>query len=209
MRMGKQFSLWFLAALAGGVAALFLGSWFHLGGLPPVLSRVLHGPSPGLDSPAGQAALRANAPSAPDGVQVLKPGDRVPADFRLPDLDGRPQSLAAYRGKRVLLNFWATWCHPCREEMPELAAAQKKHAGKVQVIGIAMDTPANVRKWLAHTPVDYPIWQGLAGNGDPTLRFNDTLGALPYSVLIGTDGRIVATHLGKLDATLLRQWLQP
>lgn len=195
--MGKQFLLWFAAALVGGLLMLSIGTYAGIGGLPPRIAGMTS-----ASTPAQPGSAATTSPSA-----SLKPGDRVPADFTLPDLDGQPQSLAQFRGKRVLLNFWATWCHPCLEEMPALAAAQKTHAD-VQIVGIAMDSPKAVRAWLAKTPVDYPIWQGLADDKDPAALFNDTQGLLPYSVLIDADGRVRAVHMGKLSPQLLHQWLQ-
>lgn len=205
--MGKQFAWWFLAALAAGIGLLLLGSWFRVGGLPPAWSQALHGPAPSVNNAAGQVILHEQAPAAPSDVLVLKPGDQVPADYALPSLDGQPQTLAQYRGKLVLLNFWATWCQPCLQEMPELVAAQKRHAAHAQVIGIAMDSPDNIRAWLKHTPVDYPIWLGMGGDQQPTVTFGNTAGLLPYSVLIDAQGRIVTTHMGKLDHKRLEQWL--
>ncbi|HEX7341396.1 MAG TPA: TlpA disulfide reductase family protein [Rhodanobacteraceae bacterium] len=206
--MGKQFLIWFAAALVGGLLLVTIGS--YLRGSPPAgLTRAMLGSSSPLTSEAGQAALRASAPAAPPGVIVLKRGDPVPASLSLPGLDGKPHALATYRGRRVLLNFWATWCHPCRAEMPMLARWQRQHPDQVQVIGIAMDEPASVRAYLRQTPVNYPIMLGLDVEPDLTTRFDDTRGALPYSVLIDPDGRIQATHLGKLDPALLARWLQP
>ncbi len=199
--MGKQFLLWFTAALVGGLLTLTIGAYLGLGGLPPRLAGALFGPH--VDATPAPAT----AGSAPARPAPLQAGDPVPADFALPDLDGRRQLLAQYRGRPVLLNFWATWCHPCREEMPALAAAQKAHP-EARIIGIAMDRPEAVRAWLAETPVDYPIWQGLAGDRDPSAFFGDTQGLLPYSVLIDAEGRVRATHLGKLSPAMLRQWLQ-
>lgn len=205
--MGKQFLIWFLAALVGGIVLLGLGSLLSGDGLPFNWGQAQHDSAPTVGSAAGQATLRADTPAAPKATRIFKVGDQVPADYTLPDLDGKPQTLAAYRGKRVLLNFWATWCHPCLKEMPALAAAQKRYAASAQIIGIAMDTPDHVRAWLQHTPVDYPIWQGLNGGHQPTVTFGNTAGLLPYSVLIGPDGRIEATHMGKLDQQRLQQWL--
>lgn len=138
-------------------------------------------------------------------ASVLKVGDRAD-DLALPDLDGKTQPVSQWHGKRVLLNFWATWCAPCRKEMPELSAAQTRHPD-VQVIGVALDQPQAVREYLQHTKVGYPILIGINADPEPTLRFGDTIGALPYSVLIGADGRIERTKLGPFDAAELRDWL--
>ncbi len=201
--MGKQFLLWFAAALVGGLLMVSIGTYLGIGGLPPRVAATLFGAHADADSSPGPTQT-----PAPTADSALQAGDAVPADFALPDLDGRPQALAQYRGRIVLLNFWATWCHPCREEMPALAAAQEAHP-EARIIGIAMDNPAAVHKWLATTPIDYPIWQGLAGDNDPAALFGDAQGLLPYSVLISADGHVRATHMGKLSPAQLEQWLQP
>lgn len=205
--MGRQFLIWFGAALLGGIVMVAAGSFWQHRGPPPKLVDAMM--STRLGNNAAQRMLDATAPPAPAGRQVLARGDQVPADYALPDLDGQPQTLAQWRGKRVLVNFWATWCGPCREEMPALAEAQRRYgAGKVQVVGIAIDDPVAVRAYLKKTPVNYPILIGLDAEHDPTMLFGDTRGALPYSVLIGPDGRIEGTRLGKLDERQLRWWLE-
>ncbi len=202
--MGRQLLLWFGAALLGGVLMLAIGSHFGLASLPQGIDTLWRDATP--DAAAVQQRMQATPPTR-HGVTVLRTGDRVPEDFGLPDLDGHPQTLAAYRGRLVLINFWATWCAPCREEMPALADAQRRHP-HMRIIGIALDTPDAVRQWLKHTPVPYPIWQGLADkHQDPAMLFNDTRGLLPYSVLIDAKGRIRDSHLGKLDTTRLQAWL--
>ena len=145
------------------------------------------------------------SPAPPPNAAVLKVGDQT-GDLALPDLDGKTQKLSQWRGQRVLLNFWATWCAPCRKEMPQLSAAQTRYAG-VQVIGVALDQPQAVRDYLKHTAIDYPILIGIDADPEPTLRFGDRVGGLPYSVLIGPDGRILRTKLGPFDAAELKEWL--
>jgi thiol-disulfide isomerase/thioredoxin len=204
--MGKQFLVWFGAALLGGIVLVVAGSFWQHGGPPPKLVDAVM--STRLGRSLAQHWLDASAPPAPAGAQVLQRGDAVP-DLTLRGLDGRMHRLAEWHGKRVLLNFWATWCGPCREEMPALAAAQRRYAGNgVQVIGIAMDEPLAVHDYLKRTPVDYPILLGLGADRDLSLLFGNTRGALPFSVLIGADGRIEGTRLGKLDERQLRWWLE-
>lgn len=147
-------------------------------------------------------------PVAPAGVQTLAIGDPVGA-YRLPDPDGQVTALAKWHGKILLLNFWATWCQPCRREMPMLAEFQRKHAADgLQVVGIAMDQPQSARAFLEHLPVGYPILIGIDADPVPTTVFGDSAGLLPFSVLVGRDGRILATKLGPLDPQLLDEWLQ-
>jgi len=136
-------------------------------------------------------------------------GQSVPP-LVLSDLDGRAHRLADYRGRRVLLNFWASWCAPCLREMPALAEAQAKFGEQgAIVVGIAMDEPMHVRSFLAAHPVDYPILIGEMGPPSTSLKLGNTHQVLPYSVLIDTDGRILATHAGPLSAARLTEWLAP
>ncbi|HXD35754.1 MAG TPA: redoxin domain-containing protein [Rhodanobacter sp.] len=130
--------------------------------------------------------------------------------LKLSDLSGTTHDLADYRGHPVVLNFWASWCLPCREEMPALDRAQQRHgASGATVIGVAMDQPAPVRAFLAAHPVSYPIVLGQLSHPSSAYRFGDVSDVLPYSVLIGTDGRVLAQHAGPLDDALLQQWLAP
>lgn len=128
----------------------------------------------------------------------------------LPDLDGRLHDLGEYRGRRVLINLWASWCLPCLQEMPALVKAQQKFGdhGSI-VIGIALDEPAHVRAFLAAHPVNYPILIGQPESPGTSLKLGNTLRNLPYSVLVADDGRILATHAGAMTADQMEQWLAP
>ena len=118
-------------------------------------------------------------------------------DFTRSDLAGRQVHLADYRGKLVLLNFWATWCAPCRKEMPLFSEWQRDYRAQgLQIIGISMDDDiASVKQLLAQRPVRYPIVMGDARLGE---RFGGVLG-LPLSFLIDAQGRIVARYQGEGD----------
>lgn len=136
-------------------------------------------------------------------------GQPLPA-LNLPDLDGQPHPLGAYRGRRVLINLWASWCLPCLKEMPALDQAQHKFGEKgVIVLGIAMDEPTHVRAFLAAHPVNYPILIGHTHSPSTSLKLGNVTQTLPYSLLIDEDGRILAAHSGPMDTAQLEQWLAP
>ncbi len=128
-------------------------------------------------------------------------------EFRLPDSSGTLQSLSFYRGQVDVLNFWATWCKPCRQEMPALDCIAREYASRgVTVLGVAMDQRgwAAVTPFLAQFPVSYPI---LLGN--PRIaRDYGGLRTLPFTVFIRRDGRIAATHAEELTEAQLRKALE-
>ena len=149
---------------------------------------------------------RSRLARVPAGVHLAAIGETAP-DLALRDLDGRQHRLSDYRGKRVLLNFWASWCGPCLEEMPALERAATRHAGRATVLGIAMDEPARARAFLAAHPVGYPMLLGELASPSTSLRFGDTAQVLPYSALLDADGRLLAVRRGPLDAATLERWL--
>jgi peroxiredoxin len=151
----------------------------------------------------GYVQHRMSAPATPATLV----GQPAPA-LALPDLAGRQHRLADYRGHRVVLNFWASWCIPCRQEMPALDRAQRRY-GTAMVLGVAMDRATPVRAFLAAHPVGYPILLGELAAPSTALQFGDLGEVLPYSVLIDADGRVLDQHLGPLDDTRLQEWLAP
>jgi thiol-disulfide isomerase/thioredoxin len=155
--------------------------------------------------------LRGGAALPPaTGPAALATGERRP-ELRLPDVDGRPRELAEWDGKLLLVNFWASWCAPCREEMPLLERAQQQHGERgLQVVGIASDSAAATAAFLRDFPVAYPILVDDPDHGgDAAARFGDNRGALPYTVLVGRDGRVLARRFGNFSESALQAWLEP
>lgn len=128
-------------------------------------------------------------------------------DLQLPQPDGGMLALSTLRGKPVLVNFWATWCPPCVEELPLLDQFyQSRRAQGWQLLGLAIDQPSAVRAFLARRPLSFPI--GLAGLGGTELsrELGNSNGGLPFSVLFDPAGRLVERKLGRLHAEDLERW---
>jgi thiol-disulfide isomerase/thioredoxin len=126
-------------------------------------------------------------------------------DFQTPH--GAALPVAGLRGKPLLVNFWATWCPPCVEEMPMLDAFFRQNAAKGwQVLGLAVDQPSAVRTFLQRTPVSFPI--GLAGlEGTELSRsLGNQAGGLPFTVVFDASGRVHARRMGRISAADLRSW---
>jgi len=125
------------------------------------------------------------------------------------DADGKPQSLAQWKGKRLVLNFWATWCAPCVAEMPDLEKAQRDYAGRdVAIVGVGTEEPARVREFRDRIGLHQLTL--LAGGYDALLlarSLGDTQGVLPYTVLVSGDGTVLQTQAGPLGPDQLRTWL--
>jgi thiol-disulfide isomerase/thioredoxin len=151
------------------------------------------------------------------GVLALAAGvglalwDREPADsapllaLSLPDLDGTLQPLTQWRGKVLVVNFWATWCGPCREEMPEFVRAQREFGPKgLQFVGIAIDQRDKVALFAKEFGLNYPALIGGYDAMDIAKPLGNRLAGLPFTVVLDRQGRIVHTQLGPLKPTLLR-----
>jgi thiol-disulfide isomerase/thioredoxin len=130
--------------------------------------------------------------------------ERAPADFTLPDPDGRVRRLSEWRGRHVLLNFWATWCPPCRHELPLLAASQKRYGTeRLQVLGISLDDAKVLKTYLATSPTGF---QTLVGDNEalPLMAsYGHPRGSIPFSVLLGPDGKVLARKAGAFSQTEL------
>ncbi len=129
-------------------------------------------------------------------------GDEVPQlwglNFDKPD--GGELSMAAFRGKPLIVNFWATWCPPCVEELPMLERFfQQNVSNGWQVIGLAIDQPSAVSKFLQRMPLTFPI--GLAGMEGTDLgkSLGNLTGGLPFTVMVGPDGGVIKRKMGKLE----------
>jgi peroxiredoxin len=117
----------------------------------------------------------------------------------LPDIDGRNQRLDQWQGKVLVVNFWATWCEPCREEMPEFVRAQAASSAKgLQFVGIAIDQPDKIRQFSSDLKLNYPSLIGGYGALELSKTFGNNLMALPFTVIIDRSGQVAYAQMGPL-----------
>ncbi|MCK9489752.1 MAG: redoxin family protein [Xanthomonadales bacterium] len=171
--------LFVIFAVVGGSAGFLIGGWFY------------------------------DNPPAPPGIEQIELRQPVP-EFSMPDPAGTPQALSQWRGRLVLVNYWASWCPPCIDEMPMLDAYAQRHAGRgLVIVGIAEDDHDAARQFLADNPVAYPILLGNQQFEGSSMQLGNSRNVLPFSVLIGPDGRLLARKVGVLDDDKLDDWLAP
>jgi thiol-disulfide isomerase/thioredoxin len=131
-------------------------------------------------------------------------------DAALPDLSGQTQRLGQWRGKVLLVNFWATWCGPCRKEIPELVRAQATRGpGGLQIVGIAIDDRDKVEPYAAQMSINYPVLIGGLDAMDLARAAGNELGGLPFTVIFARDGTLAHTELGTMDETKLAKLVGP
>ena len=166
---------------AGGLAAMLGITWFAW-------------KSSSSGAPAANRAIGVQAPS--DSSAKADPGAFYGAS--LPDLDGRPFALREYLGRPTVVNFWATWCAPCVQEMPYLDAIAK-NSPKLGFVGIGIDTESNIKQFVAKIPVSYKLL--VAGHAGISMvrALGNAAGGLPFTVLLSEDGSIFDTILGQVE----------
>ena len=166
-------------------------AWLAMGAVALALALIWLAPGVGhVDDPASSTA---DVPGDPDDVQAT--GKVAPMHFTLQDMNGKAVDLASFKGRVVLINFWATWCGPCRAEIPSLVELQDKYAKDLTILGVSIDDTADkLKPYAAEFKMNYPV---LVGNGHQDMQ--DAFGPLfgiPVSVIVGRDGKIAKKHSG-------------
>ncbi|WP_051378072.1 TlpA family protein disulfide reductase [Derxia gummosa] len=162
----------------------------------------------GADPAGGNPPAAGIAGAAPASFRPTEPAVTALFAARFDDLDGRARGLAEFAGRTVVVNFWATWCAPCVEEMPGLQAIATDLApAGVSVVGIAIDNPQPVRDFARAHGIGYALLLGAAEGTEHARALGDKAGGLPYTVVIGPDGQVRDRHAGRLDLAALRTTL--
>ena len=154
-----------------------------------------------------------NAPIAHPAPPTTTPAAKKTLDIfnlSLPDLDNKPRKLSDWRGKILVVNFWASWCGPCRDEMPEFMQLQNQYRDKgVQFVGIAADNPQAAADFARKLGINYPVLQGEETALEMMPLAGNNFGGLPYTFISNREGKIVATAPGRISKKRLEAALQP
>lgn len=149
------------------------------------------------------ASLAGYLLSGPDRLGKVQASQLLEAT--LPDLSGAPQTIGNWRGKVLVINFWATWCPPCLEEVPLFVRLQREmgHQG-LQFVGIAIDERDKVREFASRNAINYPIMIGQLDAIELSRAAGNKSGALPYTLVLDRSGRVVSQHQGGLTEQELK-----
>lgn len=127
-----------------------------------------------------------------------------------PDSEGKVQAMEQWRGKILVINFWATWCPPCREEMPELSRLHEHYQNQdVLVLGIATEDVPKIREFTKETKVSYPLLAGDMEAMNLGNALGNNRGVLPYTVILDRNGSVVKTYFGQVNHVILEEALLP
>jgi thiol-disulfide isomerase/thioredoxin len=170
-------------------------TWLAMGAVAVALGLIWLAPGIGDVHPEDSAEDGSvlEYPGEPDDHEAT--GKPAPLHFTLKDMNGADVTLASFKGKVILLNFWATWCGPCKAEIPSLVELQQQYGDDLVVLGYSVDDPPEkMRPYAAQYKINYPL---LVGNGREDIQnAYGVLGVVPVSVIIGRDGKIAKKHSG-------------
>ena len=129
--------------------------------------------------------------------------------FQLPDLDGKEQDLNQWQGKVLLINFWATWCPPCREEIPVFLSLRNKFLSTgFEVIGVSIDDVKKVKEYRDSMRIDYPLFDGEEKGMSMMMKLGSPSGGLPFSILYDRSGNVVHSKSGPFDEQELQRLIE-
>lgn len=149
----------------------------------------------GVVSPVTEPVADQSAPASDESGEL----PATLPEFTLGDLEGKPRSILSWPGKSMIVNFWATWCAPCRREIPLLRELQTRHGAEgFQVVGVAVDVREDVVKYAQEMGINYPILTGEQDGVDAVNKFGQGSIGFPFTVFTDNQGRVVLFHLGEI-----------
>jgi len=185
---------WLLAALLAALLGFGLGI-------------ALYGPGVLLQTPLGQTVLLQLMPSKYPSNALVGAATPIPT-FTVQGFNGHPRQLPTL-GRWQIINYWASWCGPCRKEMPWFNQAHATSQGRYEIIGIALEAPSQAQTLLQDIPLQFSVYHEPPGPEDSSVILGNRWGVLPYTVLIDPQGRLQKQHIGPFtDAEHLQTWLQ-
>jgi peroxiredoxin len=160
---------------------------------------------------AGALAALVGAGAALWRLRPSAPAEQAVAELfaqTLPDPDGQPQPLSQWQGRVLVVNFWATWCPPCVEEMPDLQKVRDAYADRgVEVLGIGIDNANKIRAFRDQHGIGFPLLVAGFGGQELARSLGNQVAAMPYTAVIDRSGRVVHRKLGRVRAEELERWL--
>ncbi|HSI95003.1 MAG TPA: TlpA disulfide reductase family protein [Methylophilaceae bacterium] len=149
-------------------------------------------------------ALLKNEVSIAKSLASESPEARYFFSKNFPNAQGKIQPLEQWQGKIIIANFWATWCSPCREEMPELSQIHSKYLNRgVMVLGIATDDSGKINEYAKNKPISYPLLAGEIDAMNLSGVLGNNKGVVPYTVIINRNGQIVRTYFGRINSAAI------
>jgi thiol-disulfide isomerase/thioredoxin len=170
-------------------------TWIGMGAVLVALVLLMMIPGPAVDPDAPPPAADQPAATHADGDDHLAPGTDAPLHFTLKDMNGVDVKLASFKGKVILVNFWATWCGPCVIEIPYLVELQNEYKDDLVILGVSVDdTPEKMKPYATKMQINYPLLVGL-GRDDVQDAYGPLWG-IPVSVIVDRDGKVSKKHSG-------------
>lgn len=158
---------------------------------------------------AGTAIMKWYQSTTPAAKEAQAMQSQYRPGFKLPDLDGKMRDVNEWNGKVLVVNFWATWCPPCRREMPDFIDMQEKYGAQgLQFVGIALDEVTKVQDFIDTMGVEYPVLVGGDDAMQAAIAYGNSFGALPYTAIIDRQGKIVSVFRGEVKRDQAEELIQ-
>lgn len=170
-------------------------AWIGMAAVALALGMLTMIPEPGYDPNAPPPAADGQQGGGEDDGGLLQPGSPAPLNYTMKDVNGNDVTLSSFKGKAILVNFWATWCGPCKIEIPHLVELQEQYKDDLVILGVSVDdTAEKMKPYAAEYKINYPLLVGL-GHDDMQEAYGPLWG-IPVSVFIDRDGNVSKRHSG-------------